>query len=128
MYVRRCAYGHFSPVLCCEGFPHCEGFLSPASLTQRDESQRFKVKYRFLVSAGTLLLIFTLYSVRRVGHFHVVRLEAVLSGLHVTAGPSEIRRRGATVLLAKLGGATGPYLAPLHDIPLAKRPRRPRAY
>ena len=39
-HVRRCAYKHFSLVLCCEG---C---LYPASLTQRDEAQRIEVQYQ----------------------------------------------------------------------------------
>jgi len=46
--VRRCAYKHFSLVLCCEGF------LNPASLTQRDEAQRIEVQYRVSVSALSL--------------------------------------------------------------------------
>ena len=33
---------------------------------------------------------------------------------------------GAAVLLAKPGGETGPYLSLVHDVPLAKLPRRPR--
>jgi hypothetical protein len=40
-----------------------------------------------------------------------VRLGAVLLSLHVAVGPSKIRRVGGIVLLAKLGGATGPYLS-----------------
>ena len=49
-----------------------------------------------------------------------MRLGAVLLSLHVAVEPSEIRRAGATVLLAKLGGATGPYLSFVHDMPLAE--------
>ena len=69
------------------------------SLTQRDESQRLEVQCRVLV--------------------HVVRLGAVLSILHVAVGPLKIMRVGAIVLFAKLGGATGPYLSLVHDMPLA---------
>ena len=71
-------------------------------------------------------LIFTLHSVHRAEHFHVVRLGAVLLSLHVAVEPSKILRVEATVLFAKLGGATGPSLSPVYDMQLAKRPRRPR--
>ena len=54
-----------------------------------------------------------------------MRLGAVLSIPHVAVEPSKIMRVDAIVLLAKLGGATGPYLPPVHDMLLAKRPRRP---
>ena len=50
----------------------------------------------------------------------------MLISLHVAVGPSKIRRAGATVLYAKMGGATGPYLPLVNDMPLAKLPRRPR--
>ena len=43
-----------------------------------------------------------------VKHFHVVQIEAVLLSLHVAVGPSKIRRVDASVLFAKLGGATAP--------------------
>ena len=39
VHARRCAYKHFSLVLCCEGF------LNPASPTQRGEAQRIEVQY-----------------------------------------------------------------------------------
>ena len=55
-----------------------------------------------------------------------MRLEAVLSSLHVAVGPSKIMRVGAVILFAKLGGATGPYLSLVYDMPLAKQARRPR--
>ena len=55
-----------------------------------------------------------------------MRLEVMLLRLHVAVEPSEIRGVGAAMLLSKLGEATGPYLSPVHDMPLAKWPRRPR--
>ena len=48
VHVRRCTYKHFSLVLCCEGF------LRPASLTQRDESQRIEVQCRVSVSGRSI--------------------------------------------------------------------------
>ena len=75
---------------------------------------------------GALSLISTPHSVHRVEHFHVVRLGAVLLSPHVAFEPSKIKKVGDVVLLAKLGGATGPYLSLVHDMPLATRPRRPR--
>ena len=47
-------------------------------------------------------------------------------GLHVAVEPSEIKRADATVLFAKLGGATGPYIPLVHNMSLARRPRRSR--
>ena len=44
VHVHRCAYKHFSFVLCCEGF------LKPASFTQRDEAQRIDVQCGVSVS------------------------------------------------------------------------------
>ena len=77
-------------------------------------------------NAGALSLIFTPHSVHRAEHLHVVRLMAVLLSHHVAVGPSKIMRVDAIILFAKLGGATGPYLSLAHDVPLAKRHRRPR--
>ena len=122
MYVRRCAFRSLSTFL---SFSFPRVFSNPAFLTQRGESQRLEVQYRVPVSAGTLLLIFTLHPVHRVEHFHVVRLGAVLSALHFAVKLSKIVRVGAAVLFVKLGGATGPYLSPVHDMPLANLPRRP---
>ena len=48
VYVRRCAYKHFSHAPCCEG-P-----LRPVSLTQRGESQRTEVQYRVSVSGRSV--------------------------------------------------------------------------
>ena len=47
-------------------------------------------------------------------HFQTVRPGAILSSHHVAAEPSEVRRAGTTVQLAKLSGVTGPYLSPVH--------------
>ena len=55
-----------------------------------------------------------------------MRLGAVILSLHVVVGPSKIQGADATALFSKLGGATGPYPSPVHDMSLAKRPRRPR--
>ena len=95
VYVRRYAYKHLSLVLCCEGF------LGPASLTQRDESQRTEVQYRVSVS-GALSLIFTFHPVHRVEHLRTVRLEAMLPSLHVAVEPSKIRRAEATIDIGSL--------------------------
>ena len=76
------------------------------------------------MQAGALSLIFILTSVHCAGHFSIVRPGALISGPFVAVGPSGIRSAGATVQLAKPGGATGPYLHLTHDMPLAKRPRR----
>ena len=54
VHVPRCAYKHPSPVLCCEGF------FNPASLTQRDESQRIEVQYRVSEAGALSLKSFTL--------------------------------------------------------------------
>jgi hypothetical protein len=75
--------------------------------------------------AGALSLIFTLHSVYLVEHYQVVRLEAVLLCLHVAVEPSKIKKAGAVVLLAVLGGATGPYSSLVHDMSFAKLPCRP---
>ena len=61
----------------------------------------------------------------RVEHFHFVRLEAVLSSPYVFVGPSKIQIAGATALLVKLGGTTGPYLSLVYGLPLAGLPNRP---
>ena len=111
--MRKCAHKHFSLVPCCEGF------LDPASLTQRNELRCTEVQFRDSVSGHS--------ATHRAEHLHVVRLEAALLGLHVAVELSKIKRACATALPAKLGGATGPYLSLVHDVPLlAKRPRRPR--
>ena len=70
---------------------------------------------------GILPPIFTAHSVHRVDHFHVARLEAMLPGLHVAVKSSKIGRADANVLFAELGGATGPYLFLVHDVPLASQ-------
>ena len=56
-------------------------------------------------------------------YVHAVRLEVVLSRLHVTVEPSGIWRAYANALLATLGGATGPRQSPVHGLPLARLPR-----
>ena len=89
------------------------------------EAQRIEVQCRSRL-AGALSLIFNLHSVHRAKHFHVVRLEAVLLCLLVAVGFSKVQRAGATALFARLGGATGPYLSLVYEVPLAKVPRRPR--
>ena len=63
--MRKCAYKHFSLVL------FCEGFLSPASLMQRNTRPQ---------QTGALPLTFTPHSAYRAEHCHAVRLGAVLLG------------------------------------------------
>ena len=46
-----------------------------------------------------------------------MRLEAVPLSLPVVVEPPEIRRTGAIELLSMLGGATGPYLFLVRDVP-----------
>ena len=91
---------------------------------QRDEAQHTEVQNMASVSGRSVPSPLSI-SFHRVENFHVVRLGAVLLSLHVAVGPSKIRRDGAFLLFAKLDGATGPYLSLIHDMPLAKQPRRP---
>ena len=111
------AYIHLLLVLCSEVF------LSPVSLTQRHEAQRIEVQYivPVQVSGRSASHLQSLHSAHCAGHFHVVRLGAVLSCLYVAVGPSKIWWVDANKLFANLGGgATGPYLSPVHEVPLAK--------
>ena len=86
--------------------PCCEGFLIPASFTQRDEEQRITVQCMASVSE------------RPVSHHHspfsspcrafsrrATRGRSLKP--HVAVGHSVIRRADANALFAKLGGATG---------------------
>jgi hypothetical protein len=56
VYVRRCTLKNFSLVLCCEVY------LSRASLTQRDESQRIVVQYRVPVSGRSATQLHSQFS------------------------------------------------------------------
>ena len=91
-------------------FTRANGVQGKPSAPARTDGP-IEVQYRFSVSAGTVLLIFTPHTAHRVKNFHAMRLGAVLSVLYVAVGPSKIMRVDAAVLFAKLGGATGPYLS-----------------
>jgi len=111
--VRRCAYKHFSLILCCEGF------INPVSLMQRDEAQRIEVQYRVSISGRSVSHLQSPFSSPcRTCSRRATRGRALKPPCSVEppcpVGPSKFGRVYADVLFVKLGGATGPYLPLVH--------------
>ena len=79
VYVRRCADKHILPISC---LPHA---------ARRGAAHRSAIQ-GLRSGRSVTQVIYTLHSVHRVEHVHVVRLEAVLLSLHVAIELSKIRR------------------------------------